>query len=215
MKSTVIKFSNETDHLGAILEETQNLSAYAKLDKKQALKLRLLSEELVGMLKELSGNFEGQFWAEVEDRNIDLITDIFVIDDMDNKTKRGFIDVSSKKKNEAAKGIMGKIRDVVENMMYSENATLGSNYVASQLEVDAVLGTKDQAQNSEVYEAENIVDNVMLGSSWSLNQYKVKQRDQKEPWDEIEKSIIANIADDVTVSVKGKAVVIKITKNFN
>ena len=215
MKSTVIQFSNESDRLGAVLEETSKLSAYVGLDKKQALRLRLLSEELIGMLKELSGNFEGQFWAEAEGRDVALITSIFVIDEMDNKTKKGFIDVSSTKKNEAAKGIMGKIRDVVENMMYPEQASAAFGYRADALEVDAMLGTVSQPGDEKTGNVESVVDHMMLGDSWSLNQYKAKQRDNQEPWDEIEKSIIANIADDVTVSVKGKCVVIKLIKNFD
>ena len=214
MKSTIININNDTDNLNVIFDETQKISAYVNLDQKQALRLRLLSEELVGMLKELSGNFEGEFWVEAEDLNIDLIVRIYVIDAMDNKTKKSFIDVSSQKKNAAAKGIMGKIRDVVENMMYPEDAALTSDYITSGLGVDAMLYSENQNDETENTDAENIVDNIMLDNSWSLNNYKHKQRENKGTWDEIEKSIIANIADDVKVSVKGKDVMIIVSKNF-
>ena len=214
MKSTVINISNENNNIVDILDETKKLSAYADLDKKQALRLRLLSEELVGMLSELSGNFEGQFWAQIEGRNVELITSIFVIDTMDTKTKKGFIDVSSRKKNAAAKGIMGKIRDVVENMMYPEDALYSANYISSDLGSDVMMGVESKKQSDDDLTVEELVDNIMLGDCWSLNQYKAKQSKNAEPWDEIEKSIIANIADDVTVSVKGKNVEIKVTKNF-
>ena len=214
MKSTIININNDTDNLNVIFDETQKISAYVNLDQKQALRLRLLSEELVGMLKELSGNFEGEFWVEAEDLNIDLIVRIYVIDAMDNKTKKSFIDVSSQKKNAAAKGIMGKIRDVVENMMYPEDAALTSNCITSELGVDAMLYSENQNDETENTDAENIVDNIMLDNSWSLNNYKHKQRENKGTWDEIEKSIIANIADDVKVSVKGKDVMIIVSKNF-
>ena len=214
MKSTIININNDTDNLNVIFDETQKISAYVNLDQKQALRLRLLSEELVGMLKELSGNFEGEFWVEAEDLNIDLSVRIYVIDAMDNKTKKSFIDVSSQKKNAAAKGIMGKIRDVVENMMYPEDAALTSYYITSGLGVDAMLYSENQNDETENTDAENIVDNIMLDNSWSLNNYKHKQRENKGTWDEIEKSIIANIADDVKVSVKGKDVMIIVSKNF-
>jgi len=214
MKSTIININNDTDNLNVIFDETQKISAYVNLDQKQALRLRLLSEELVGMLKELSGNFEGEFWVEAEDLNIDLIVRIYVIDAMDNKTKKSFIDVSSQKKNAAAKGIMGKIRDVVENMMYPEDAALTSDYITPGLGVDAMLYSENQNDETENTNAENIVDNIMLDNSWSLNNYKHKQRENKGTWDEIEKSIIANIADDVKVSVKGKDVMIIVSKNF-
>ena len=214
MKSTVININNEIDNVAEILNETQRISAYVGLDKKQALRLRLLAEELVGMLKGLSGNFEGQLWAEAKERNIELIASIFVIDEMDKKTKKSFISVSSEKKNAAAKGIMGKIRDLVENVMYPENASnLMSQYCLDGmlLEYELDLDGKADEENTSV---DNLVDKLMLGNSWSLNQYKTKQRDKDESWDEIEKSIIANVADDVIVSVKGKKVEIKITKSF-
>jgi len=212
MKSTVIKIRRDSDNLSDILKETQKTSAYAGVDAKKALRLRLLAEELTGMLKELSGDYEGEFWLEQEELRFALITDIYVNEVMDNKTKKGFIDVSSSKKNAAAKGIMGKIRDVVENMMYAENAAYTSNDAMSQIETAMMLGAEAQCGYTGVI-VDNIVDNIML-DCWSLNAYKDKQRDKEEPWDEIEKSIIANIADDVTVSVKGNHVEIVITKNF-
>ena len=167
MNSTVIKINSETNNLNAIFDEVQKIAAYANLDKKKGLRLSLLSEELVGMLKELSGNFEGEFCAEADGLNIDLITRLYLIDEMDNKTKKSFIDVSSEKKNAAAKGIMGKIRDVVENMMYPENAALTSNYISSRLGVDAMLGTDVQSTETKSVDAEDIVDNLMVDSDWS------------------------------------------------
>ena len=221
MKSTVIHVSHERSNLEAILEETGKISAYVSLNDKQALRVRLLSEELVGMLKELSGNFDGEFWIQIENGIIELITRIYVIDNMDNKTKKGFIDVASDKKNAAAKGIMGKIRDVVENLMYPENATFASSYITSALGVDVMMGDETLGIDDPIdvvktgnLDAENIVDGIMGEGCWSLNRYKNKQRDNAEPWDEIEKSIIANLADDVTVFVKGKCVEIRISKSF-
>ena len=42
----------------------------------------------------------------------------------------------------------------------------------------------------------------------------IKNQEKQEEWDEIEKSIIEKVADNVKVSVKGKYVEIVITKNF-
>ena len=209
MKSNVIKVNQEGGFLDEILMETQKISAYASLNNKQTLRLRLLAEELVGMLKELSGEYTGEFFISHEGMKFDLITNIDICEAMDNKTKRAFIDVSTNKKNAAAKGIMGKIRDVVENMMYPENAAFtGENDFA-----DLLLSGESRAEDS-FYDAETLVDGLMMENEWSLNQYKIKQQNREEPWDEIEKSIVANLADDVTVSVKGKNVEIVITKNF-
>ena len=191
MKSNVITISKDLDNLNKILFETKKTAVYADLDEKQTLRTQLIAEELIGMLKELSGDFEGEFWVEQENCAFEFVTQIKINENMDKQTKRKFIDISSDKKNAAAKTIMGKIRDVVENMLYPENAEYSSNFIAYQLETA-----------------------VLLDDQWTLARYKDSQKDNEEPWDELEKSIIANIADDVSVAVKGKNVEIVITKNF-
>ena len=191
MKSNVIKISKETDNLNKIFLETQKTAVYAELDVKKTLRTQLIAEELVGMLKELSGDYEGEFFIQLNDLTFEFITRIYVNENMDKQTKRRFINVSTDKKNSAAKGVMGKIRDVVENMLYPENAEYSANFIAYQLENAA-----------------------LFGDSWTLNKYKDTKKNDEAPWDELEKSIIANLADDVAVSVKGKNVEIVITKNF-
>jgi hypothetical protein len=191
MKSEVIKISKDQDNLNQILIETQNVSESASLNNKQLLRTRLIAEEFVGMLKELSTDFVGEFWVERENLSFSYIAQININEAMDMQTKRRFIDVSTSKKN-TTKGVMGKIRDVVENLLYPENAMYTSNFVSYQLETA-----------------------VLLNDEWTLNRYKDVARNDKEPWDELEKSIIANLADDVIVSVKGNKVEIVIKKSFD
>ena len=192
MKSNVIKISRNDDHLSEVLFETQKTAEAADLNGKQSIKMRLIAEEFVGMLKELSQDFEGSFWIDYEGLSFSLIAQIKINEVMDMQTKRRFIDVSFDKKNAAAKGVMGKIRDVVENLLYPENAVYSAKFIAYQLETA-----------------------VLLNDQWTLNRYKEAERNNEEPWDELEKSIIANLADDVIVSVKSNKVEIAILKNFN
>lgn len=192
MKSNTIKISSGSNNISDILAEVQASAFYTGLAGKNALRLRLLAEELIGMLKGLSGNFTGEFWVEQAGLNYQLITHISVRESMSNESKRSFIDVSSTKTNAAAKGIMGKIRDVVENMMYPESTAYRIKNIEHNLDAD-----------------------LMLSDNWSLSQYKDSCRASAEPWDEIEKSIVANLADDVSVSVKGHFVKIVISKNFS
>ena len=191
MKSSVIKIDRSNKNLTEILDETQKIAACVGLDAKKSLRVRLLAEELVGMLKELSGCYEGDFWIEQENLNLELITRIHLVQVMDKKTKKGFIDVASNKKNAAAKGSAGKLRNMVENMMYPEDAAYSTNHLG--------------------YGGDG---GAMLSTGWSLKKYKTAYMDDEDKWDEIEKSIIANVADDVIVSVKGSDVEIVIRKNF-
>ena len=191
MKSSVIKIDRSNENLTEILDETQKISACVGLDAKKTLRVRLLAEELVGMLKELSGCYEGDFWIEQTDLDFELITRIHLVQVMDKKTKKGFIDISSNKKNAAAMGIAGKLRNMVENMMYPEDAAYSTNPLGYGGDGGATLST-----------------------GWSLKKYKSSYADDEDKWDEIEKSIIANVADDVIVSIKGSDVEIVIRKNF-
>ena len=192
MKSDIIKINRNEDDLKQILAETQKTAEYANLTSKQSIKMRLIAEEFVGMMKELSQDFEGEFWIEHENLSFSFVSQIHINEVMDMQTKRRFIDVSSDKKNAAAKGIMGKIRDVVENLLYPENSMYSASFISYQLETA-----------------------VLLNDQWTLNRYKDAERNNAEPWDELEKSIIAHLADDVLVSVNGNNVVIEIVKNFN
>ena len=51
---------------------------------------------------------------------------------------------------------------------------------------------------------------------WKLEEYRnsVKKDEQAEAWDELEKSVIASVADDVIVGVKGRCAEIVIIKKF-
>ena len=191
MKSNVIIINQSEDNLNQILIETQKVSEVSSLNNKQILRTRLIAEEFISMLKELSTDFEGKFWIENENLAFSFIAQIHINEAMDLQTKRRFVEVSSAKKN-TTKGILGKIRDIVENLLYPENAMYSSSFVAYQLE-----------------------SAVLLNDQWTLNKYKDAERNNAEPWDELEKSIIANLADDVIVSVKGSSVEIVILKDFN
>ena len=192
MRSDIIAIRRDEDNLNKILCETQKTAEYAALNGKQTIRMRLIAEEFIGMLKELSQDFEGEFWIEREGLSFAFVAQLHINEVMDKQTKRKFIEISSDKKNAAAKGIMGKIRDVVENLLYPENAMYSASFISYQLETS-----------------------VLMNDQWTLNRYRDAQRDNKEPWDELEKSIIANLADDVVVAVKGNNVEIAIMKNFN
>ena len=56
--------------------------------------------------------------------------------------------------------------------------------------------------------------------NWKLSDYRDELERQKdneriEAWDELEKSIVANIADDISVGIKGENVRFVITKSFD
>lgn len=181
----------------SILTEVEKLAVYNGLSKKEALRLRLLAEELTGMLPELVANFDGHFWMENNENKYELHTEFFV-DSLKAEEKQALIDVSARKKNAAASGFMGKIREIAENMLlYPEEPK--------------------HLYANEYLHGCNIVD-VSYSYAWTLEHYIGQQKDNASynaaEWDQLEKSIVAKLADDVIVGVKGRRVEIVIKKEF-
>ena len=67
MKSNVCKINNGISDLSDILNESAKVAVYNDFDQKQSLQLRLICEEIDGMLPNIIDEFEGDFWIECED----------------------------------------------------------------------------------------------------------------------------------------------------
>ncbi len=197
MKTDICTISNDRSTYDSIFTEAERSAEYNKLDKKQTLYLRLLAEELVSMLPELLEIGSGEFWIENNGMDFELHAVVkskgISIFDREN-----ILSVSSSGKNAAGAGIMGKIKLVAANMLgdFIEVSKMGAE--------NGWFDFYDMGAGAE----------AMYANSWSLNSYKNNVDNDSEEWDELEKSIIANIADDVIVGVKGKKVDIIIKKSF-
>ena len=118
MKSNICKLNKDLTCLAAVLAEVEKVTAYNSLEDKKALRLRLLAEELCGMLPGLVEKFSGEFWAENDGNNYALHVNLEA-DSMSLEIRDELISVSKTGKNAAAKGIMGKIRAIAETMLLS------------------------------------------------------------------------------------------------
>ena len=208
MKSNIYKLNKDLTCLEAVLAEVEKVTAYNALEDKKSLRIRLLAEELCGMLPGLIENFSGEFWAENEGDNYELHVELKA-DDMSIDLRDELISVSKSGKNAAAKGIMGKIRAVAETMLLAafdpdlapipadgefydyHGYNMGFGYIAPEME--AGLGC--------IY-------------TWSLFNYKTAVEDKEDEYAELERSIVAKLADDIIVGVRGKNVEIVVKKSF-
>ena len=199
MKSNICTINKGGIGLDAILAEVEKVADYNNLPHKETLRLRLLAEELTGMLPELVENFDGYFWIENDENKYELHTE-FSVDSLSKEKKQTLIAMSASKKNAAASGFMGKIRDIAENMLlFSENPNESNRYATEYL-----------------YDYD--VADISYSYAWTLENYlehqKQKSANKGEEWDRLEKSIVAKLADDVIVGVKGRKVEIIIKKEF-
>ena len=198
MKSNVCKIEKGTKDLAAILKESERVAEYNGLTHKQTLQLRLICEEIDGMLPNIIDEFEGDFWIDFEE-GVCKVNVSINIPEFNATKKDELIGIAKNKKNASAVGVVGKIRNAIENFFLDEAA------------MDAF-----ELSTGAFHLATGYSDGVDYSYLWTLEQYKnaVKKDKEEERWDELEKSVIACVADDVIVGVKGKQADIIIVKKF-
>ena len=198
MKSNVCKINNGISDLGDILNESAKVAVYNDLDQKQSLQLRLICEEIDGMLPNIIDEFEGDFWIECEE-GVCKVNISIKIPEFNVIKKEELVGIAKSKRNAAAVGIVGKIRNAIENFLLDEDAMNAIN-VSSNM----------------YYFSTGLSGGADYACLWSLENYRVKMEKEKqsEAWDELEKSVLASVADDVIVKVKGSCADIVIVKKI-
>ena len=183
------------------LDATEKFGAEGGLSRKNGLRLRLMVEELLGLLRSIAGEVTADYWLEREEQEYRLClkADIRMTQEM----RKELIRVSTSGENSAAKGFTGKLREMISIMLLpkDDNASMVSLGLMS-------MGSPGGYRAS-------------MGSyEWSMAQYKaaVEQaesgEEEKLAKDELEKSILANAADEIRIGILGSIVEITVFKAF-
>ena len=193
MKSDVIVVTNDEKSVEKVLEQVNKVSVYKELSDKDALHLRLLAEEMMSMINSIAGNVKGKFWIEDEDGVYQLHLEAET--DMDAEKRKQLISASTSGQNDANRSLMGKLR-----AFFEPEDDFPVFYDAVMSPMNDIYG--DMAWSMRVYR-----EQVM--------QYmKQKREGAAEAWDELEKSVVAHVADDVKVSIRGRTVEMTIIKKM-
>ena len=193
MKTDVITISSEGNNMEEALAQIDKISAYKNLSSKNSMTLRLLTEEVLAMMRAIAGDVNGEFWIEDQDGIYEL--HLLVKTLVDEKIRSQLLAASSSGKNEATRGFMGKVRSFFE-----------PSYGVPMFSAGVAGGTP------QMYES----------YTWSMDDYRdqlrqrreLDQRSGQEEWDELERSVVAKLADDVKVSIRGRNVEMIIVKNL-
>lgn len=185
------------------LDATAKLGVDCGLERKEVLRLRLLAEELFGMMRNLVGNVEGSYWVWQDKKNFAIHLQASV--PMNRELRRQLLSVSSSGRNEAARGFMGKIRDMIYVLTLPTDVTVEGDNSPGIMGMG--LYSKSGVETARY--------------TWSMIKYKSEIASSKhinkeagDAWDELEKSIVAKIADEVRISMDRSTVEIKIFKKF-
>lgn len=171
-----------------------------ELDKKKAIRLRLLAEEALGMMKAMTGEFQAKFQMEADDGEYRI--HLAVETNMSLDKKNDLLSMSKSGKNAAVKGFMGKLGEIIENSLLNFDEVM-------ELQQEYGTGCVDYAFMGMGMPGEIPMEIAIerQAFTWSLRNYREglegsEQKPAREAWDELEKSIVANIAKDVIVGVK-------------
>ena len=200
MKTDIITVSSSGSQMEKALEQAEKVAAYKGLPTQSALRLRLLTEEMMGMMRSIIGEKQGQFW--IEDENGVYQLHLQVKTRMTNEKRESLLEVSSSGKNEAAKGLMGRLRDFFDR---------GSDEDIFQASPMLMSGMYEHSSSPS------------LDGEWKMSQYQmaleegVRHDDKKaqEAWDELEKSVVAHAADEIQVCIRGQTVEMTIVKSLS
>ena len=207
MKSDVFMVNSDAGRMAAARYATEEFAADLGLERHDTLRLSLLVEETLGPVKGLVDDFYGRLWFESDGRRCEIHLEATA--DMNADRKDELLSVSKTGKNAAAKGFMAMVRDVVSSAMHSFGRTM--NDYGREV---ARYGAVNPASVSGF-----AVDAMV--PIWTLEAYReglaeqsVQDSDVDEARNELEKSIVGKLADDVIVGVKGDRIELVIVKDF-
>ena len=187
MKSDVIHVTSTGGGVAEAVKQTELVAAFKSLSKTDSIHLLLLTEEMMGMMKALTGEQEADFW--IDDDNNTFKLHLKAETPMNTEMRKNLLSASTSGENIAAKGVMGKIRDLFNRLVEPTEGSVPSEYA-----------TGWSSEGLSTYQAASVARNTAMAGVWSLNKYKESQN-SGEKWDELEKSIIANIADEVEIGI--------------
>ena len=206
MRTDVIQIYSDLRGREEAMATAEKFCGYNGFTGRNAMHIRLLTEELVSMVNGIMDEFIGDLWFESEKTPEGMLCRICVEGQKsaDPFQEEHFLSVASSGKNENAKGILGKIRELFRvSSQYSGEGVYMSEYTAVNSWYN--MGTHRAGP----------ADNLMSEQYWSLMEYRNnlnEARKDSSEWDELEKSIIANIADEVKVWLKSSSTLVTVEK---
>lgn len=179
--------------IGANVNEAMaQIDALENISPKTQGCLRLLTEEMFSMIRELLETETPDFTVEYNSKQ--YILRILTKTRVNENAREQFLSLSSTGKNEAAKGLKGMLGNIVEFMSLEGDpyASLTSWSCGMHTPLDGYV------------------------CQWTLSHYmeQAAKEDQKIKWDGMEKSIIANFADDVSIGVRSGKLEMTVTKQL-
>ena len=117
MKTDIITIDNKGNGMEAAQAQVTMAAQARGLNEKETLQLNILTEELMGLARSVTGELAASFWIESEAKRFSLF--LSTKTRMDASKRYQLLSSATTGKNEAAKGFIGFLRDKFENAILS------------------------------------------------------------------------------------------------
>ena len=118
MKSNVIIIDNQGNGFDKTIAEAQKVAVYEELSHKDSLHLQLCTEEMLSLVRSVTGEMKASFWIETEGRTFRLHVSTETV--LDKEKRAQLLGASTSGKNEAAKSFLGQLRNTFEQAMAAD-----------------------------------------------------------------------------------------------
>lgn len=196
--SKTVKFDGTDESLVQAVEEAARYADSENLSKKTRFLIRLLSEELLTLIKGMENVRDAEFLVERRDADYELV---FRANETITLDQQGvLISVASSGKNDAYTGIGGILRHVMDSMM-----NISLKRTDGDAEPDPMNATIGRSSD---------------GLQWSYRVYQEQEEEHEHPTpsfdggdvpqDAISKSMLANLSDDIKISIRNNHFMIRV-----
>ncbi len=194
MISDKYKINSGMKDIAPALEIIEKTAAYCGFDRESTLQLRLMGEELLGMMQGIMLDYDGEFWLDTDGTTMNLHTE--VKSEISQSEREKLVSIASSGQNTKPKGFMNKLRCLVESAFYSDLNTPPIYY----------------ANECSFFSG----DAGKYGYVWNYSpSLEVSTSQQNKDYDELEMSVLAKLSDNIVVSAYPPRISLTVSKSFH
>ncbi|MDD2648971.1 MAG: hypothetical protein PHI27_09745 [Eubacteriales bacterium] len=196
MKSDVILVDRK--NISTILDKVEAIALYAGMNRRDSSNMCLLAEEIITSVSHIMDVSESRLWMETSDEKFEIHMQIDALVTEENKKK--FLEISKSGVNTKPRGFLARLGMALDNLFFSEDAAIAADGME-------LLGC-------ETSYAGAFSGGYRFSYRSYISEVESRQPEERDELEGIEKTIIENIADDITVTARSHSVEIAAYKNL-
>lgn len=118
MRSDIVSIHNSGKGFERATDQVKKVAVYKELNELDSIQLQVLKEEMLSLVRSVTGELDASFWIEFEGSQADLHLTTQAV--LDREKRAELIASSTSRKNEASKTFLSKLRDMFEEAMVAD-----------------------------------------------------------------------------------------------